>query len=394
MPIQEPVSLMEPMLPALGTRLLEDLAAELIASSSALNATVNPSVATSIGELVRSMNCYYSNLIEGHTTHPRDIDRALANDFSSEPKKRALQLEAKAHIEVQLLIDKGEAPINLVGADYLRWIHREFCRRLPPELLIVQNPNTGKCVVVTPGKLRTGDVIVGAHIPISAQAIPRFLGRFEEAYKPSLLSKIRQAIAVAASHHRLLWIHPFYDGNGRFARLFSHAFLKQIGVGSSLWSVSRGLARNISKYKGLLMGADRERWNDLDGRGNLTARGLQEFCQFFLEICIDQVEFMRSLLEPSQLLSRIELYVEEEIRARRLPKRSFPLLREALLAPKVERGCAAAITGYSERQARTVLSGLVKAGLLVSDTPKGAVRLGVPTDVVERYFPKLYPGVG
>ncbi len=390
----EPIELMEPMLPAEGMRSLDDLVAELINKASALNGQVKPQLANTIGDLVRSMNCYYSNLIEGHQTHPKDIDRALADDFSQEPKKRSLQLEAKAHIEVQRMIDKGEASVNVVSSDYLRWIHRQFCQRLPANLLYVENPQTGKRVDVIPGELRTGDVIVGRHIPPSAEVIERFLRRFEEAYAPKHLSKIRQTIAVAASHHRFLWIHPFYDGNGRVARLFSHAFLKQIGVGSSLWSVSRGLARQVKEYKGLLMAADQERWNDLDGRGNLTARGLHSFCEFFLKICIDQVEFMRSLLEPSQLLCRIELYVEEEIRAGRLLKGSFPLLREALLADSLERGKAAAITGYKERQARSVLNQLVKAGLLVSDTPKGAVRLGFPIDVVERYFPKLYPSMG
>ncbi|SKB15045.1 Filamentation induced by cAMP protein Fic [Planktothrix sp. PCC 11201] len=387
----ESVDLMEPMLPAVGNQLLDDLATELIALSRALNAQVTPSVALSMGELVRSMNCYYSNLIEGHNTHPRDIDRALANDFSQEPKKRSLQLEAKAHIEVQRMIDKGEEKdCAVVTTDYLIWIHREFCQRLSSDLLYVEDPQGKKRVEVKPGELRTGDVSVGAHVPISAPAIPRFLGRFEEAYNPKRLSLIQQVIAVAASHHRLLWIHPFFDGNGRVTRLFSHAFLRQIGVGSSLWSVSRGLARNANLYRDLLMAADKRRWNDLDGRGNLTEAGLQKFCKFFLETCIDQVTFMRSLLEPSQLLNRIELYVEEEIRAGRLLERSFPLLKEALYSGSFERGQAATITGYKERQARTVLKKLVEAGLLVSDTPKGAVRLGFPTDVVERYFPKLY----
>ena len=47
------------------------------------------------------MNCYYSNLIEGHDTHPIDIERALKNDYSQDAHKRDLQLEAKAHIAVQ-----------------------------------------------------------------------------------------------------------------------------------------------------------------------------------------------------------------------------------------------------------------------------------------------------
>lgn len=69
--------LMEPMLPPEGERVLEDLAVDLVAKANALAGRLHPAVQAGIGELVRSMNCYYSNLIEGHDTHPRDIDRAL-----------------------------------------------------------------------------------------------------------------------------------------------------------------------------------------------------------------------------------------------------------------------------------------------------------------------------
>ncbi|MGB8536765.1 MAG: hypothetical protein WCD57_10160, partial [Acidobacteriaceae bacterium] len=118
---------------------------------------------------------------------------------------------------------------------------------------------------------------------------------------------------------------------------------------------------------------------------------LIEFCQFFLTVCVDQVNYMRSILEPSELLRRMEIYVEEEVRASRLPKGSFPLLREALLAGEFERGQAPALTGYKERMARTVLSRLLELGLLISGGSKAPVRLGFPITVVERWFPALYP---
>src|ERR1700741_5141038 len=100
----------EPFMPAEGTAVLENLAFDLAREASELSAQLRPVVRLSVADLVRSMNCYYSNLIEGHNTHPRDIDRALANDFSSEPKKRELQKEAVAHIHVQKLIDTGRDP--------------------------------------------------------------------------------------------------------------------------------------------------------------------------------------------------------------------------------------------------------------------------------------------
>jgi Fic family protein len=389
----EPLSLMEPLMPEETSGALEDLAMELTEKAHRLAGHIHPLVQRSLGDLLRSMNCYYSNLIEGHDTHPRDIERALAQDFSTQPKQRALQLEAKAHIDVQRMIDETPGDARLVSEDYIRWLHREFCSRLPEEMLWVEDPDTKRRVPIVSGDLRNETVVVGRHVPPRPENLSKFLGRFEEAYRPDRLSKLRKVLAVAASHHRLLWIHPFFDGNGRVTRLLSHAYLKFIGLGSGLWSVSRGLARSAHEYRACLEAADAPRAGDLDGRGNLSGRGLVDFCRFFLKTCVDQVDYMESLLDPVEFSRRMQIYCEEEERAGRLPKRSFPLLREAWLMGALERGRAPELTGYGQRQARTVLNGLVKKGLLVSETPKGPVRLGFPIDVVERWFPRLYPSV-
>jgi len=171
----------------------------------------------------------------------------------------------------------------------------------------------------------------------------------------------------------------------------AHTALRRLGVGSSLWSVSRGLARNVNRYKELLMAADEARRNDFDGRGSLSEAALTEFCEFFLRVAIDQVDFMESLLQPSELLRRIELYVEDEARAGRLPQGSYAVLREALLAGNVDRAMARGLTGYQERMGRTIVSKLLEKGLLHSEGSKMPLRLAFPLDVVERWFPKLYP---
>ena len=383
---------MEPTLPSVGHAALEDLVVDLVAKASALAGQLSPTVQLSVGDLVRSMNCHYSNLIEGHNTHPRDIDRALADNFSRDPERRVLQEEARAHIEVQRQIDRGEIPIEEpTSEEYIRWLHREFYARLPEELRWVKNPDTGEKLEVIPGEFRTGEIQVGRYIPPAASELPHFLGRFSEVYASNRLSRTQYLIAVGAAHHRLLWIHPFYDGNGRVARLLSHAMLLKAGIGSSTWSVARGLARNVDSYKDLLALADQPRQGDIDGRGALSEKALIDFCRFFLEACIDQVTFMESLLQPAELLRRIKLYVDDEVAATRLPKGSLPLLREALLAGEVPRGKAAELTGYQERRGRQILAALLDHKLLVSQGPRAPVRLGFPIDVVERWFPQLYP---
>lgn len=383
---------MEPLVPAEGARALDEEGVALIEESNRLAGRIHPILRDSIGDLVRSMNCYYSNLIEGHDTHPRDIDRALANDFSSEPGKRELQKEAVAHIYVQNLIDTGRDPdVWPASAAYASWLHEAFCSRLPPEMLWVTNERTGEKLPVVPGEWRRHSVEAGRHPPPAPGDLPRFMARFDNAYQSPTLSKFQKIQSVGAVHHRFLWIHPFLDGNGRVARLMSHALFRRLGIGTSLWSVARGLARDEGRYKALLARADGPRDGDRDGRGNLTQRGLIEFCKFFLDRSIDQIRFMSGLLDLDALSRRIEIHVEEEIRAKRLPRGSFLVPREAVIAGEVERAKISAITGHGERTARTVTASLVDRGMLTASSHRAPLRLAFPADVAERWFPNLYP---
>ncbi|HEY8604523.1 Fic family protein [Tsuneonella suprasediminis] len=387
------VSSMEPLIIEEAVNELDDLAFDLIADASQLGGRIHPILQESVGDLVRSMNCYYSNLIEGHDTHPRDIDRALAQDFSDEPRQRELQEEALAHIYIQRLIDCGAGPeVWPASAAYATWLHYEFCSRLPAEMLFATLPSTGEQIPVVPGEFRNHEVEVGNHLPPEPDDIARFMVRFDQAYSAPTLSRLRKVQAVGAVHHRFLWIHPFLDGNGRVARLMSHALFKRLGVGTSLWSVARGLARNVDTYKKLLRAADGPREGDRDGRGNLTQRGLIAFSRFFLETAVDQIRFMSELLDPETLLTRMEIHLEEEIRLKRLPRGSFAVLREAVLAGEVERAKVPAITGYEERAARNITSSLVDRGMLTATSQRAPLRLAFPADVAERWFPNLYPG--
>ncbi|WP_245572837.1 Fic family protein [Lichenihabitans psoromatis] len=383
---------MEPMVPDEASRALDDDFLALVADASALAARMHPIVRESIGDLVRSMNCYYSNLIEGHDTHPRDIDRALANDFSSEPTMRDLQKEAVAHIHVQQLIDAGRDPDAWpASAAYASWLHKEFCSRLPPEMLFVTDEKTRQRIEIVPGEWRKRDVQVGRHFPPEYDQLPRFMARFNTAYGSPPLSKTRQIQTVGAVHHRFLWIHPFLDGNGRVARLMSHALFKRLDIGTSLWSVARGLARDEVRYKALLAQADGPRDGDRDGRGNLTERGLIEFCKFFIKQSVDQIRFMSHLLEPATLLTRIEIHIEEEVRTKRLLRGSFAVLREAVMSGEIERSKVPALIGFGERTARNVTSALVDRRMLTAATHRAPLRLAFPADVAERWFPNLYP---
>src|SRR5260370_32640774 len=106
----ENIAMMEPMLiseGAPGRGDLIDLVLDLVARPASFRSKLPSPIAVALSDLVRAMNCYYSNWIEGHNTHPVDIEKALKGNYSHDVKNRNLQLEAKAHIAVQKWIDCG-----------------------------------------------------------------------------------------------------------------------------------------------------------------------------------------------------------------------------------------------------------------------------------------------
>jgi Fic family protein len=390
----ESITQMEPLLisessPHRGP--LTDLAIDLVGKAAGFRSSLAPGLRTALADLVRSMNCYYSNLIEGHDTHPVDIERALKSDYSADRNKRDLQLEAKAHILVQQWLDAGNLRGRSVTTEGLREIHKRFCELLPDDMLWVEEPDTHERLRVVPGELRRNDVKVSRHIAISSGAIPRFLAHFETVYGG--VGKTDAILASAAAHHRLLWIHPFLDGNGRVTRLMSHCMLLDALDTGGIWSVSRGLARNLAAYKGHLAACDLQRRNDLDGRGNLSEETLAAFTRFFLEICLDQIKFMEELVRPELLRTRILLWAEEEIRLDKLPGKAGMVIDAVLYRGELPRGDVAGVLGVTARHARRIVSVLLDRGVLTSKGPRDPLALAFPAALASRWMPGLFPEI-
>lgn len=388
---EETVDKMQPMRIGEGSPRLppiRDLAVELAAKAASFRSSMPPEIQTALAHLVRAMNCYYSNLIEGHDTHPIDIERALNNDFSEDPQQRDLQLEARAHIAVQEWIDAGGLAGRATSIDGLRETHARFCAHLPDDLLWVEMPG-GERVRVEPGELRTRDVQVGRHVAISPGAVPRFLEHFESAYRR--LGRSDAIVAIAAAHHRFVWIHPFLDGNGRVARLMSHAMMLEALDTGGVWSVARGLGRTAQEYKGHLAACDMPRRNDLDGRGALSEEQLAAFTAYFLQVCIDQVDFMAGLVEPSRLRVRIHRWIDEEVALGKLPAKAGAIIDAVLYRGELPRAELEGIVGTGDRQARRIASSLLDRGVLVSESSRAPLRMAFPAALASSWMPGLFP---
>lgn len=378
----------EPLLPAHKLDELYAIAHEIVKSAFGLKSALDKTTANTLAKLLRAMNSYYSNKIEGYSTHPINIESGLRKDFSSKPSIAKLQKLAVAHIEAEREIEswiQNNNDFSPFTTEGILRIHKALYRRLPEGFRKIEDGR-----VVLPGILRDGDVEISHHVPPTAESLPEFLARYEQVYA-SKSSWDKELVKIACAHHRLAWIHPFFDGNGRVARLASHAAL-YTDFTSGLWSVCRGLARTSREYYMQLSNADQPRHDDLDGKGHLSDKGLWNFCHYFLNVCLDQVNFMTKMLDANGMKNRIRAmlatYFEHDPR---IKKEAELPLHYLFTSGYLMRSEFKQMTGLGDKVAQNLLSRLLAEGLVESDTKLGPVRFGLPLKALQFYFPDLYP---
>jgi Fic family protein len=386
---------MEPMIPSIRGD-LEELALEVFKSTAKLAGLVHPLTAKRLIELLRSVNSYYSNLLEGVRTTLLDIENSL-RELSDDERTRRQQLLHAQNIKAQRLLE-DECPAHgndVTSSEFLCRLHELLFAGVPEEFLVQRDMRGERQAIMTPGTLRDEEVKVGSHIPPSPAHLPFLLRRFREAYGLESVRGTTRLVCAAASHHRLLWIHPFLEGNGRVSRSFTDVYLACSGLeGYGLWTISRGLARRDGEYKALLSGADARRQGDYDGRGALSEKGLHRFCAFFLETALDQARFMGDLLRLDAAERNIGFYCALRTSGRLagkgpLPKESPRILTHAFLHGRLPKGEVHKLIGTSDRTARDVVKVLLREGLLETEHQKAPLTMGFPPEAVQFLFPEL-----
>ena len=192
----------EPLLPSsLELEPLLERASDLTRAAASLGSAAMPGANDSLRTLLRAMNSYYTNRIEGEHTRPADIERALLQDFSSQPDIARRQRLAVAHIRTEQYceqqVDASRAHTDVArdlhSRSALEWLHHELFRQCEPEDLRLADGTS-----MLPGVLRTRGVAVGRHEAPVASALPLFwrAGRRSTpacaaARRPSSLPRLR-----------------------------------------------------------------------------------------------------------------------------------------------------------------------------------------------------------
>lgn len=395
-----------PVIPASGSIVLSNniikKAEELVINSAKLTGGHNIQFINALKDLLRITNSYYSNMIESEGTHPLDIEKAMKKEFFEDEKKKDLQMLSLIHIDIQKYLESQEPTEDkkVYSLNTILDIHKEFYSK--EEMNYALNIKYNDLEVnMIPGKLRTSDVSVGSHIAPSSDELEAYFNEFETLYNHSNnYSKTMRLIYAFCSHHRLVYIHPFYDGNGRISRLYLDYLFKMIDIeGYGLWNISRGLARNQDKYKQALAFADEPYKGSYDDdRGKLTLKGLNKFLEFILDVALDQVDYMSELIRIDTISTKITNYVEFSQKnmyhnIAPLPKHSEKIFQTLLVQGEIARNSIKDIINVSKPTAIKIVKELEQRNYIYSDAPKSPIKLKLNSHFASEIIPGLIPKV-
>ena len=385
-------SWLNPVLPDQLPQSLLDRAETLPAKTAYLAGRLAPETASRLSRLLRVTNTYYSNMIEGQYTEPADMQKA-----QNAPRKERQLLRdlAVKHMYVQRLMERAlrRYPTDfktMFSSELVSSVHRRLFDGTDEEH---RRLSDGRILV--PGSLRSGrdeEVMVGSHLAPAAAVVKPMLDHLQWGYG-NISDPRRRIIAALANHHRLAFVHPFLDGNGRVTRMITHLQLVQLGLQPQLWSLSRGLARRHEEYYSALAKADKPREGDLDGRGQLSQKHYFAFIEFMLDVCHDQVDYMTAALNREKMRERVirAFKTKERLLDAGVRPDTAPAVLALLLQGSLPRAEFKLFTGLQPRGAIDELTRLIKLGVVLSPTPKSrTVEPGLPAWFAQEIFPELH----
>lgn len=385
---------LEPLLPSEGRyppSLLES-AEQLPFLAGKLSSLLPRETTERLGRLLRVTNTYYTNLIEGQHTEPATLAANSRRKGQKELKQLSVEhMHAQAGLEAVILLRMAKLRWSDMFAPVLvERVHERLFKGVSEDERRLEDGS-----FLQPGQMRSacGRVIkVGGHTAPAPDSVDAMMKRMQERYGQATDQRTRIVCAMAY-HHRMAFVHPFADGNGRVARMLTHLQLHYLGMSVPLWSLSRGLARRQDEYYQRLSSADKPRRGDLDGRGQLSEKALCDFIEFMLDVCLDQMKYMEEMINVHTLRNRIEVALKAapQFQQARIKQGCARALHILLTQGEVTRSDFKVYTGLGLRTATEQLSKLIDLKLIDAPSQKSRqIYPGLPIWFADWIFPDLH----
>jgi len=235
---------------------------------------------------MRLRHTYNSDAIEGNTLTLQETKLVIEEGITIGGKP------LKDHIEARNDAEAFDFIVHLVQ------------QRTPFSQEIIQRIHeiVTKGLLMDAGKYRTGNIrITGSPItpPRYIKIVP-LMDEYIRTIKKLKTHPLKKAVFI---HHRLVWIHPFFDGNGRVARLVTNLFFMQQGYPPVILKQEQR-----KTYYNVLHQADN---GNLSPLAEFIAEAMNESLQLYLSVFIDEEHLI-----PLKELAQHSPYTQEYLSLR------------------------------------------------------------------------------
>ena len=206
---------------------------------------------------------YNSNAIEGNSLTLKETYLVINEGLTIKGKPLKDHLEAKNHQEaleyLYELLEKGSK--NTFSENLIRSLNQIVQQSIDKEWA---------------GRYRNSGVVIGGtkHVPPEALDVPKEMASLIKWYSKN--SKLHPVELASIIHHRLVYIHPFFDGNGRTSRLIMNIILMQAG-----FPLAVVMKNDRKRYYNTLSLADN---NDPVPFVNFIARSVERTLDIYLKV--------------------------------------------------------------------------------------------------------------
>ncbi|MEJ0053254.1 MAG: Fic family protein [bacterium] len=265
-----------------------------------LGGPVPPYIFFQLKNIFHMMESLGSARIEGNNTTLAEFVEKIIDRTSEEAGDDQLReiLNIERAIDFIETVITDQMPLTRA---HLSQIHHSIVNTLPP-------PPGGEGSR-TPGVFRSMAVAIkkSGLVPPEPIQVPEYVRELLDFVNAPVDSQ-NDLLVTALAHHRLAWIHPFDNGNGRTVRLFTYALLIKQG-----FRVKVGRILNPTA----IFCMDRERYYDMLARADSgTREGALEWCSYVLEGLQREVEKIDRLLDQAYLTENLLLPVLSYARER------------------------------------------------------------------------------
>ncbi len=262
---------------------------------------VNPNVITSLRETARLVSTHYSTQIEGNNLDASEVEKLAQGNVGGFPGKERDEREVKNYFKALAYIETQFSPDTKITEKRIQEIHS----------LVLKGTKSGTPYREGQNVIRDGRSGGIVYMPPEAKDVGPLMKSLCKWMNDQIKDQLIPVPIVARlAHYQFATIHPYYDGNGRTARLLTTLLLHKMGYGlKGIYSLEEYYAKNLQDYYEALNIGDNHNYYMAREKAELSP-----FLNYFLsgmarsfKSVRKEIEKWKDLTQPNQQLSLRDL---------------------------------------------------------------------------------------